>query len=277
MEKIKLSDMIVYYRKKCLQNDEFFKYYFEETDVQLKLERLELMYEVLGDVSMPLDYFKVFLYAGHDDGERFKFTKHMIKHIYKIIKQYDDIPIYIIDNLFSYYNKECFDKYQVKEYFDILVSKYKFTKQTLERFIQYIENSREKLKDFYLKECDKLAFIREQYPCEFIKDLKEVITTKYIEFDELLDILPSNSFFKKTSEIDCEYWAKYNDYRFILELLRGTINLDDYADGDYMVPFKQICQRPQGIVVENMYTSFTKREYLDSIKKEKAIIKSKIR
>lgn len=277
MKKIKLSDLIEYYEKKCSKKDNFFGSYFEETDIEKKLSRLQMMYEVLGDVSLPLEYFKTFLYAGHWYGNKdyFSLTKSMIIDIYDIIKKYDDMPIYIIDSLLFHYKKECFENCQAKEYFDLLVSKYKFSKETEKKYIKYIEDSYKQIKDFYKKESEKLILLKDRYPYDFISDLRNVIISHYIKFDDLMEFLPQNDFFKPLIQNDSEYWAKYNDYIFIVKLLKGEMDLDDYEDDNYMVPFEQICQYHDGIKVKKMYTSFTKKEYLDVIKKEKFKVKRK--
>lgn len=275
MEKIKLSDLIAYYEQKVQTKDDFFGLYFEEYALESKLFRLKLMYETLGDISMPLDYFKVFLYSGHWYGNKdhFELTKSMIIDIYDIIKKYDDIPIEMIDSLLFHYDKECFEKCYVKEYIDSLVIKHKFTEETKTKCINYIEDSKKELKDFYLNESDKLNLIKDEYPYYFINDLKSIMLRRHIIFEELMKVLPSNALFKPTGESKIEFWDKYNDYRFIYELLKGKINLDDYEDDDYMESFKQIGQSSDGIVITKMYTSFTKKEYLESIKEKQKVLK----
>lgn len=273
MEKVKLSDLMVYYQQKVEKKDEFFKYYFEEPDVEEKLSILKKMYEILGDVTLPLDYFKIFLYSGHWYGNKayFKLTESMIIDIYDIIKKYDNIPKHIVDKLLYYYDEECFEKCKAKEYFDLLVSKYKFAEEAVDKFVQYIQDSEKKIKDFYLKESEKLAFIRDQYPSKFIDGLRKIILSNHINFDYLIGILPSNTLFKPIVENESEFFAKYNDYRFIFELLRGNLNLDDYKDDDYIVAFEEIREYDGRIKNIKMYTSFTKKEYLENIKERQKI------
>lgn len=128
----------------------------------------------------------------------------------------------------------------------------------------------EKIKDFYEKESKKLVLISDQYPHEFISCLGDIMKTHYISFDELMDILPQDTFFKPTMECDIQYWAKYSDYMFIYGLLKGSIKLEDYEDADYIDTYHYISQTDRGIMDEKKYTSFTKREYLEQIgKKEK--------
>jgi len=277
MEKEKLSDLISRYQDKIEKKDDFFDLYFEEKDLEQKLAVLKLMYQSLGEVVMPYDYFKTFLYAGHWYGNKnyFKITESMIIDVYDIIKEYDQMPIEIIDSLLYHYDEECFKKYQVKEYFDVLVSEYGFTDETKERCIEYIEKSKNQLKDFYKNECDKLESIKEEYPYEFVSGLKDIITSHHMDFNELMSVLPSNTLFKPTSESESEFWAKYNDYRFMFELLKGKINLDNYEDDEHVVVFEKIGQYENGIGSKKMYTSFTKKEYLDAIKEEKVRVKTK--
>ena len=271
MKKVRLIDLILIYKEKCFKKDNFFGYYFEEDDVEGKLNRLEMIYEVLGDVVMSHDYFKVFLYAGHWYGDKkyFKFTKSLIKDIYDIIIKHDDMPIHVIDSLLYHYDKEFYEKYPVKEYFDELVSKYKYEEETLKYFNQYIENIESFIKEFYSKESEKLEFIKNEYPYNFISILSDIIIQDHIEYDKIIEILPLDDFFKETSKCDSKFYAKYTDYRFIFELLKGTISLDDYDDEDYIVVFEQIVQTERGIVVEKMRTSFTKKEYLEELGKIK--------
>lgn len=275
MKKVVLSDVISYYQKKIEQKDAFFGLYFEEEDLEHKLSKLQLIYKVLGDVTIQRDYLKVFLYAGHWYGNRgiFRLTEPMIMDIYDIIKKYDDMPVYIVDSLLFHYDKECFEKCQVKQYFDFLVSKYNFSEETCKMCVQYIEDNCKKLREFYLKECDKLEFIKEEYPYYFISSLREIITKQHIEFDEIIKKLPSNDLFKATSESGNEYWTKYNDYSFMIKLLQNKISLDDYKDDDYMISVDRIVQTNEGVVSKKMYTSFTKKEYLTAIKQKQLKLK----
>lgn len=271
MQKVKLSDLITYYKEKCIRKDDFFKSYFEEKDVEKKLSTLELMYKVLGDVVLPLEYFKVFLYSGHWYGDEsyFKLTTYHIQDIYDIISKYDDMPISIIDSLIFHYDKEIFDKYQVKEYFDRLVSKYRYEEKTLKILFQYIEDAKTELREIFAKEAEKLEFIKGEYPFQFISILRDLIIRDHIEFDKIMEILPPADFFKATSKSDSKFYAQYTDYRFIFELLKGTIILDDYEDDDHIVSFEEIGQGERGIEVRKKKTSFTKKEYLDKIGKVK--------
>ena len=271
MEKKKLSDLIAYYQHRIEEKDVFFGLYFEENDLKSKLEKLKLMYKVLGDVVLPLDYFKTFLYAGHWYGNKqyFVLSESMILDIYDIIKKYDDMPISIIDDLIFHYNKLCFEKFPVKENFDLLVSEYKFTEETSKKCIEYIEECCKKIKDFYENESDKLQLIADQYPYEFIQSLRDIITTSCVTYDDLIKRLPLNSMFKPTIKNGNEFWAKYNDYRFMIELLKGNVDLQDYQDDEYMVAYTQIGQGDRGIECRKMYTTFTKEEYMNCIKAER--------
>ena len=92
----------------------------------------------------------------------------------------------------------------------------------------------EQIKEFYKKESKKLILISDQYPQNFISCLSDIMRTYYISFDEVIDILPPDTFFKPTMECDTQYWAKYSDYMFIYGLLKGSIKLEDYEDDDYI-------------------------------------------
>ncbi len=250
MQKVRLSDLIVYYQEKLSQKDEFFGTYFEETDLELKLKKLELMYKLLGDVILPYDYFKAFLYTSRFiyGKKHYILTESMITGVYSIIKKYDDMPAFIIDGLLSYYDEQHFKRFQVEEYFDSLVLKYGLTEETLERCIKYIKDSEKKLKDFYEKESKKLILIKDEYPYEFISHLTSIMIEHYISFDEVMDVLPPDDFFKEESQCPSEYWRKHHDYKFIFDLLVEKIKLEDYQDDDHIETYRTIGETEKGIM-----------------------------
>lgn len=266
MKKVKLSDLIVYYQGKLSQEDDFFETYFEETDLKLKLKKLELMYKLLGDIILPHDYFKVFLYTSRSTYDE-KQYESMITDIYSIVKKYEDMPIFIIDELLSHYDEQYFKRFQVEKYFDSLVSKYGLTQETLKKCIEYIEDSKKKLKEFYEQESKKLILIKDEYPYEFISHLTRIIQSHYISFDEVMSVLPPDDFFEEEYHCPSEYWRKYRDYKFIFDLLEGKIKLEDCKDDDYIETYRTIDQTEKGIMETKKYTSFTKREYLEKIGK----------
>lgn len=277
MEKVKLSDLITLYKKKCSQKDEFFENYFQEIDIEEKLLRLEMMYKVLGDVVMPLDYFKIILYAGHWHADKncYKLIETQLKDIYDIISKYDDMPVQIIHELFVHYDESCFRNYAVKEFVHYLIKKYHYSKKTTDSYYEFIMGHKKLLEEFYAEERKKMDTLKDQYPNDFIYCLKDIMQKKQLTFNDVIKILPSNDLFKATSKQSTEFWAKYNDYRFVFELLNGKIDLEHYKDDDHIVAFKEIGQSEKGIVIRDMFTSFTKKEYLESLKelKGKALIK----
>lgn len=264
MKKIKLSDLISYYKEKVSSKDEFFKYYFEETDLESKLSKLEMMYDVLGDITMPQDYFMIFLYAGHwyQDKDRFKVTKEMIKDIYEIISKYDDIPISIIDSLLLYYDEECFEEYPAKEYVHYLISTYQYSDEVSKRYYHFIEFHKKLLCELYEKECQKIDFYKHIYGDKFIQELKFIILRHHIKADSIIKLLPSKEFMDKSIVITPHGYSIKSGEDLVTRILLRYIDLDKFSDDEYIILGPSSVG---GIVL----SSFTKKEYLEELEKTK--------
>jgi len=260
VKKIKLSDLISLYDQKLLNRDEFFAYYFEENELDIKASRLKFMYDALGDVVLPIDYFKVFLYSGHWYGQKdyFKLTKPMIKDVYEIIKDYDDMPLFIVDKLLFYYDEPCFKEYPVKEYFNALISKYKFTEGTITRYSKYISELKSKIKQLYKEESSKLEDLKAEYGYEFIHGLQNIIKREYIKADEVLKLIPSKRFIDESRVKVPIGYSILSGEDIVSRILLGYVDLDKFEDDETIV----LGPCSMGGYVK---TSFTKKEYLEEI------------
>lgn len=263
MEKVKLSELIIYYRKKCSQKEVLFRDFFEETHIEVKIQMLEKLYEVLGDVVMPLGYFKTFLYAGHCHykGRKYQLETSMITDIYDIIIKYEDMPITIIDCLISHYDAEVFREYAAKEYVHYLISKYKYSDEVTKKYYQFMDKHKKLLTELYKQEREKLEVYKYIYGDKFIQRIQDIISDYHVKADDVIKLLPSKEFIDKSGVMTPQGYTILSGEDLVVRILLGWVDIDKFSDDEYIVLGPSYD--------EYVLTSFTKKEYLDDLERIK--------
>lgn len=265
MEKVKLSEMIIYYETKKEKKDSDFGDYFEEKDIEKKLSRLKLMQETVGDLELPLNQIRAFLYAGqqYQNKNEFQLTKPMIKDVTEILKEQEEMPTKILLKLLDSYDEECYKEYDIKGEINKLVAKEKYSDEVTEKIYATIKVKKEELKKFYEEESIKLEILKDQYNPSFIELLQKKVAEKHIKSEDIIKLIPSPEFIENSKvRVDLGYDIKSGE-DIVWKMIEGYVNLDDYEDEE------KINLGMSATGKSYVYTSFTKKEYLEEIKKDK--------
>lgn len=237
--------------------------------------RTEYLMDVLGDVPFTKELYELFMHQFQYCGGKYSVrTKPVtIKEMYKITRKYPMLTVDAIDWIWFKYIKDLFDDYSMLDILDCYLEKYGLIDETFRLFLNYVDEKAEELQEEYTHEIESTKELEKEYSKQFISHLKALIERQHYRFEDIKKVLPDPDIVIKDEEhirsmsaytriyFGCCDPVSYEMFDILLE--DGT--LDDFPEyPKYYVSTGR----------EELAT-FTKQEFLDSIKKtkEKTLIK----
>ena len=269
----KISEAIKYY--KSLYSGDVVDDYFQDQYALRKVSDLKIMLDAIGDVDLPEDYIRVFLYELFHVGFKPDYEKicEKIKIIYELCK---DVKISRegLMTLFTFYSqgvyKLMFD--QIKE----LIISGKDLKEDLKIII-------DEAKKYSKDEAEKFELLSRGYSSEFVKYLQKIIEADLISLDRVLEVLPSkefietsiihlpSGFIKAPIKIMPYHYEVVSAQELVFKRLESAKFEEDYqAISDDEKIMLGSCDSGA-----RLYTSFTKGEYEADLEAKKKLIRKK--
>lgn len=267
MEMKKLSEVIEDYEKKAKNKEYFFGYYFQEPNVDGKLKKLKLMLEALGDVEMSYEHIRMFLYLGSMNKSQEEKTVEMgyIKGYYSMFKDYPDMPLEQVNYFWNSYDKYVFRDYDMLTPMKKIIEEYGYSTTATRAFSEYTWQKKKEMGQRYQEERKKLEPLKGEYGDKFIFDLQQIITSQYYTAEYVLSLLPSKEFIDKSSvRTDHGYYILSGE-DIVTRILRGYVDLEHFDEDEHVRLGPCTAGR-------DVFTSFTKKEYLEEISKPKKTI-----
>ena len=261
MRKKKISELVEVYEERASEKEEFFGVYFREKDVDAKLIMLKKMLGTLGDVSMPEDHIKMFLYRCRNSGSYSSYDhlpEDVIQGYYAMIKDYEDMPLVIVNNLWNSYDKYCFREYDMITPMHKIIEEFGMTDKATRAYSEYTWMKKRELGATYQEESKKLEELKEDYDDRFISDLQRIITSSYYRADYVKSLIPSREFIDKSKVKTAHGYDIYSGEDIVTRILRGYVSLDDFSEDEHI----RLGPCTAG---GDVFTSFTKRQYLEEI------------
>lgn len=263
------------YLKKRQKQEKFLSEYEPQDDKEQK--EVEYLIKVLGDVPIDEDMKKLFHSQFHCFGGRYsvRIKPETFQGIYDITRRFPELSCDAIDVIWFHYIKDLFDKYDMSETLDKYFEIFGKEDETFELFIDYVDKKSDKHQKEYEEEAHKLDYLKEEYGEKFTEHLKSLVIREHLQVSEIKKFLPSPELIKKDEEHIQELSRKTRIFFGCCEPVSYTMfdilleeqTLDTFTE----TPIYYIstgCQEQ---------ATFTKKEFLKSIKKEKVKIKIKIK
>lgn len=269
----KISKAVEYY--KTLYTGDAIDEYFKDQYSLRKVADLKIILDAIGDVDLPQEYIKVFLYELFHVGFKpdYEQVREKIRLIYELCSDVKMTREELVI-LFTFYSHGVY-----RLMFDKIKELIKSDKD-LKKGLQIITSEALKYGE---EEEKKLECLSEQYPHVFVKYIKSIVKTELISSDKVLDILPSKEFMeasiiqlpqgfiKAPLKIMSSSYEVSSAQEFILKRLESAefeaYYQDVLADEKIMLGY---CDSGAKI-----YTSFTKGEYEEDLKTKKQLIRKK--
>ena len=268
MKLVELSKVVEMYEKKVKSKEPYFGYYFLEESLDIKLQRVRALKEALGDIKIREDHLKMFLYSGyrHSYGEKIpeELTVSKIKHIYPLMVRHPKLSLRALDTIVYYYDEECFETFDIGSEFDRLVEEYGYEDELVRYYWRLIDSKRDEIRDFYKMESKKLEYLKEEYGKDFIRQIQEAMEKKHVTAEVAISLIPSKAFIDASRVwVPLGYSITSGEDVVVRTILGHT---DPYSGSDDKPIYLGPCSTG-----DSVYTSFTKKEYFDELKRHDRI------
>jgi len=260
IKKLKLSEY-----SKIRESD--FQYYV--CDKKYRELREKYIMSIIGDVELDEDTYRLFMGQFDTCGGRYdvQTKRETIKGIYEILQKYPFLTAASLDQIWFVYIHDQFEEYDLVDELGQYFKRYGKTEEALDKYLGYVDEiAKEYDKQFHI-DAAKLSEFCEDYGKDLIQYLQYIIKSQHISADKIISFLPSKELIdgdrkqldKIIKETRIFFGACYPiSYQMIESLATGE-GLDDYPEQ----PQYCICGTTR------IDTTFTKQEFLDSIKERK--------
>ena len=263
--------MSKYLKEEQKQEQSLSKYL--ETSDERKQRELKYLIEVLGDVSLDEDMMELFHQQFHRFGGRYsvRTKKETIQGIYEYTRRFPELSKSAIDEIWFRYIKDLHDEYDMPDVLEKYFEVFGKTEEAFELFIDYVDKKADEQQTRYKEEAKELDVLKEEYSERFIEHLKYLVTSKHFKVEDIKKYLPSAELIKKDEQHIYDLSAQTRIFfgccepvsYTMVEILLEDKTLDTYTE----TPTYYISTGRQE------QATFTKTEFLESIKKQKIKIK----
>lgn len=265
-KKLKLSEYLKLTEFKCFLCDE--KY---------REPRTKYIMEIIGDVELDEETYKLFLRQFQSCGGRYdvRLKPETIKGIYDISQKYPFLTADALDEIWFVYIHDQFEEYMLDEVLGKYIEMYGKRDEALFKYLEYVDKTAKKFDKQFIKEASKLELYCKYYDKDLIKHLQYIIKSQHIPSDKIIDCLPSSELINKDKEQLTDISTRTRIYMGachpisyqMIESLATSEGLDYYPE------------LPKYIIngTTTIDTTFTKQEFLDSIKERKETKKKSLR
>ena len=259
-KKLKLSEYLTY-------KDSDFKYLI--CDAGKRIPRTKYIIEILGDVEMDIDTYKLFIGQFQSLGGRYdvRTKPETIRGIYDISQKYPFLSADALDEIWFVYIHDQFEEYSLDEVLGKYFQLYGKTEKALFEYLDYIDKTAKEFDKKFIEEASKLEVYYQEYDHDLIEHLQYIVKRQHILADKIISSLPSKELIDKDTkqlhgiiERTRIFFGACHPISYqMIESLATDEGLDYYPE------------QPQYLIcgTSKIDATFTKQEFLDSIQKEK--------
>lgn len=259
-KKLKLSEYLTY-------KDSDFKYLI--CDAGKRIPRTKYIIEILGDVEMDIDTYKLFIEQFQSSGGRYdvRIKPETIKGMYDISQKYQFLSADALDEIWFVYIHDQFEEYSLDEVLGKYFQLYGKIEKALFEYLDYIDRTAKEFDKKFIEEASKLDVYYQEYDHDLIEHLQYIVKRQHILADKIISSLPSKELIDKDTKqlhgiierTRIFFGACYPISYQMIESLATDEGLDYYPE------------QPQYLIcgASKIDATFTKQEFLDSIQKTK--------
>lgn len=235
--------------------------------------RTEYIMDIIGDAKLDEETYELFIREFQSWGGRYdvRTSKETFKGIYEILKKYPFLSAAGLEQIWFVYIHDQFEECKLDEALEIFLKRYGKTEEALDKYLEYVDEVAKIYDSQFEQETIKLQECCKDYDEPLIKHLQYVIKSQHIRAEKIIDCLPSQELIQKDrsqlSEIIRGTRIFFGacdpiSYQMIESLATGE-GLDYYPDQP----------KYSATGVGTIEATFTKKEFLESIKKRKESLK----
>ena len=251
--------------------------YFKENTLSesSRIIRTEYLISILGDVPFNKDIYDLFIRQFQCFGGRYNVRTRpdTIQDIYQITRMYPILTKTAIEEIWFRYIKDFFKEYELITVLNKYIEKFDKTDESFELFIDEVEKKAEQHQQRYIEDSLHADELKEDYGENFTKHVKGLIIREHYTYDEITKYLPSAEIVKKDEQ-------HINDISTKSRILFGCCEPVSYTMFDILIEEKTLDKYTETptyyISTERQeQATFTKTQFLESIKKTQKVLKRK--
>lgn len=256
-KKNKLSE----YLKK---SDKEFKYLL--CDEGYREKRTKYIMDSIGDVELDMETYAVFIAQFQRFGRYdVNVKRDTYKKMYKISQMYPFLSADSLECIWGYYIKDLFEEYELDEMLGQYFESYSQTEEAFYAYIDFVDEKATEIDKKFEEESKGLEEYQEEYGEDLIRTLKGIMRRYHVHIEQIKSSLPSHDLIEKDKKHLIEISSQTRIYFGCCEPISYQM-IESLATGRSLDYYPE---QPAYLInrTRKIETTFTKQEFLDSIKK----------
>jgi len=181
------------------EEDEFKGCLFDEKSRKI---RTKYLIELLGDITLDLDVYKLFIKQFQTYGGRYdvRTKPETIKDIYGFVKRYPTLTATAIEEIWFIYIKDQFEEYALIDMLEKYIQLHGKKDDTLLSYLDFVDRKAKEFDKRFEAEAKTLESYKTEYGEEFVKHLQYIIKSQHIPAKKIISSLPCKELIIKDKE-----------------------------------------------------------------------------
>lgn len=253
------------------------KYFKEKKEDKILLSKygkderdVKHLIQILGDIYMEPSMISEFCYEFHCYGSRYDVscTRETIQDMYELTLKFPELSKEGIHHIWYIYIRDLFEERELLKTLKQYIDEYGKKDETFTSFIDYVKKEADIFQEQFIEDAKRVDELKDDYSEGFCCHLKSLITRCHYRYDDLIKYLPKAEIIKKDEEHIGEISRKTRIYfgcclpisYSLFDVLVSKGSIDDIRE--------EALEYSASTGLKEK-TTFTKQEFLDSIRKEK--------
>ena len=239
------------------------------------LSEIKYLIELLGDVPMEKDIIKVFCRQFYCFGGRYdvRTDPETIKDMYEITTRFPKLTEEAIESIWFRYIRDFFQEYELLSILEKYIQVFGDFDDAFESFIYYTEQKADEYQKIFEFEVKQIDELKDKYSEKFLSHVEYLIKGSHYKYVDIKKYLPEPELVKKDEQHISELSSR-------TRIFFGCCEPISYTLFDYLLKGKSLDSYDDELKYyistgKEEKATFTKSEFLESIKKERT--KQKIR
>lgn len=232
-----------------------------------RIARTKYIMKILGDISLDESTYELFIKQFQCCGGRYdvRTKPDTIKGIYEIQEKYPFLTAEALDEIWFVYIKDLFDTYSLIDVLQKYIDIHGQTDDALESFIDYVNRKADEFNIQFEEAAKELESLKEIYGEDLIKHLQYIIKRQHIDVEQIKKSLPSSELIEKDKE-------QLNEISRSTRIFMGVCYPISYQMIECLATGEGVDSYPDTLhyIINSsrkIEATFTKQEFLESVKK----------
>lgn len=258
MAKHKLSEYLEY-------QDDDFKYLL--CDKGRRIPRTKYIMEVLGDVEMDMEMYKLFIGQFQSYGGRYdvRTKPETIKGIYDISTKYPFLAKDALDEIWFVYIQDQFEEYALDEMLGKYFELHGQTDDAIHAYLDFVDRKAKEFDAQFEEDAKSLDKYTDEFGQDFIKHLKYIVKSQHIKSSEIEKSLPEKELVAKDRQQLTDISTQTRIFMGVCHPISYQM-IESLATGEGLDYYPE---QPAYLIngTRKIETTFTKQQFLDSIQR----------